>query len=127
LVEFALILPVFLLMIVAMVELGMVVHDYISVAEAARAGARAAAVGKDDQDVEDAAKDAAPSIDRALLTVKIAPKGKAARPVGSTVTVTVDYLVTVPQPTIPSLTGEDYKILPETVAVSGKTAMRVEN
>ncbi len=127
-VEMALILPLFLLLLIGMLEFGLILHDYITVAEAARAGARAAAVGKDNTAIENAVKNASPGLDKAKLTITITPAAQASRTVDSAATVTVTYPVEVPVPAIPnpfSAAGE-FKILPEIVNITGKAVMRVE-
>lgn len=127
-VEMALILPLFLLLLIGMLEFGLILHDYITVAEAARAGARAAAVGKDNTTIENAAKNAAPGLDKTKLTITITPAAKASRTVDSAATVTVTYPVEVPVPAIPNPFSSDgeFKILPEIVNITGKAVMRVE-
>lgn len=47
-VEFALVLPILLLLIFGIIEFGLLYHDYLAVTHAAREGARMAAVGKYD-------------------------------------------------------------------------------
>lgn len=51
-VEFALILPVVLTLLLGTIELGYLAHNHLTMANAAREGARAAAVGKVKSDVE---------------------------------------------------------------------------
>lgn len=127
LVELALILPVFLLMLLAMLEFGLVLHDYITVAEAARAGARAAAVHKTNDVVTAAAKSAAPSIPADKLQVSIVPEAASARTTDEPVTVQVVYPVPVSVSSITNpFTGEEYQILPATVNVTGTAVMRME-
>jgi len=126
-VELALVLPVFLLLLVGMMEFGLVLHDYVTVAEAARVGARAAAVHKDNATITAATKNAAPGLPADQLTVTISPELLAARTTDTAVTVTVVY----PVPTyVPSITnpwsGEEYAILPATVNVTGRAVMRME-
>ncbi len=123
-VELALILPVFLLLLVAMLEFGLVMHDYITVAEAARAGARAAAVRKDDATIKAAAKNAAPGIPLEDRHITIGP---ASRTAGTAVTVQVVYPVPVSVSSITNpWSGEVYAILPATFNVTGTAVMRVE-
>ncbi|MDR7866091.1 MAG: pilus assembly protein [Sporomusaceae bacterium] len=126
-VEFALVLPVFLLLLVGMMEFGLVLHDYVTVAEAARVGARAASVHKDNATITAATKNAAPGLSADQLTVTITPDVLTARTTDTAVTVTVVY----PVPTyVPSITnpwsGEEYAILPATVNVTGRAVMRME-
>lgn len=51
-VEFALILPVILTSILGVIELGYLAHNYLALANAAREGVRAAAVGKTSSDID---------------------------------------------------------------------------
>lgn len=131
LVEFALILPAFLLLVVGMIEFGAVMHDYITVAEAARAGARLAILvpAPSDTAVIAAAKSAAPSIDPAKLTVTVSP-GLGGRTTGQPVTVTVSYPIVIPYPTIPNIfssnPNDSFRILPNVVPVTGTAVMRKE-
>jgi Flp pilus assembly protein TadG len=126
-VEMALILPIFLLLVVGMLEFGLVMHDYITVAEAARAGARTAAVRKDNAVITTAVQTAAPGIPSADLQITITPVALASRTPGSSVTVQVVYPVPVGVPSITNpWSGEEYAILPATFNVTGTAVMRVE-
>ncbi len=126
-VELALILPVFLLLVVGMMEFGLVMHDYITVAEAARAGARAAAVRKDNTTITAAIHNASPSIPSADLQITITPDALASRTAGSSVTVQVVYPVPVSVTSITNpWSGDVYDILPATFNVTGTAVMRVE-
>lgn len=51
LVEFALILPILLLLVMGIIQFGMILSGQIAVTNAAREGARVAAVGKDNDEV----------------------------------------------------------------------------
>src|SRR5438128_2175092 len=50
--EFALVLPICLMMFTAMVDLGLYLHRYLSIQTAVREGIRAAADGRDDNQVK---------------------------------------------------------------------------
>jgi hypothetical protein len=50
--EFALVLPICLMMFTAMVDLGIYLHRYLSIQTAVREGIRAAADGRDDKQVQ---------------------------------------------------------------------------
>lgn len=50
--EFALVLPICLMMFTAMVDLGLYLHRYLSIQTAVREGIRAAADGRDDRQVQ---------------------------------------------------------------------------
>src|SRR5438093_1878602 len=83
-VEFALVLPLVLTMALAIVQLGILVKDQLVVVESARAGAREASVD-DDEAAQQAASDAASSLDTARLDVSIQREGGAGSPVAVSV------------------------------------------
>ena len=64
-VEFALVLPLVLVVVLALVQVGLLVRDRLLVEAAARAGARAAAVQDDPDAIASAALAAAPGLDPA--------------------------------------------------------------
>ena len=72
LVEFAALLPVLCLLLFAIIQFGVVFHDYITVTDASRVGARKAAVSRHAGDTgaaaEAAALNAATSLDDDLVT-----------------------------------------------------------
>jgi Flp pilus assembly protein TadG len=72
LVEFAALLPVLCLLLFGIIQFGVVFHDYISVTDASRVGARKAAVsrfvGDSGASAEAAALEAATSLDDDLVT-----------------------------------------------------------
>ena len=86
-VEFALVLPIVLIVLLAVVQVGALARDRLLLAQAARAGAREAAVEPSDAEVEDAARGAAIGLDPARLSVAITREG----PRGAPVTVSLRY------------------------------------
>ena len=70
-VEFALVLPILLLLALATVQVGLLVRDDLVLVGAARAGARQAAVSADDGSVRDAVEQGAAGLDPSLLEVGI--------------------------------------------------------
>jgi Flp pilus assembly protein TadG len=72
-VEFALVLPIIAVLLFGIVEFGVVFHDYVTVTDASRVGARKAAVSRLKGDfgtsAETAAENAAESLKGAGLTV----------------------------------------------------------
>ena len=72
LVEFAALLPVLCLLLFGIIQFGVVFHDYITVTDASRVGARKAAVSRHVGDTgaaaEAAARNAATSLDEVLVT-----------------------------------------------------------
>lgn len=114
-VEFALVLPLVLTMALALLQVGLLVKDRLVVEEAARAGARQAAVSGDDGATRQAVIDAGASLDPDGLTVGI-ERGTEA---GSAVTVTVSYEDRVVLPVVSWL-------FPSTVQLSATVVMRQE-
>ena len=80
-VEFALLLPILLLMLLAVVQVGVLARDQLVITQAARAGARAASVEAGDEAAREAALDAATGLDPARLTVTISRSGTEGDPV----------------------------------------------
>lgn len=91
-VEFALIVPVLILLVLGLVEYGRVYSVQISLSNAAREGARTMAIQNDAGKARTAARAAAPAVTPALTSanVSVIPAVCSA---GSTVTVTVTYTV----------------------------------
>ena len=80
-VEFALVLPLVLVVVLGLVQVGLVVRDRLLVEAAARAGARAAAIQDDPAAIEDAAIVAAPGLDAARFDLAVARSGSRGDPV----------------------------------------------
>ena len=116
-VEFALILPILLLLLVGIMEFGFLFHEYLVVTHAAREGAREATLGATDAEVQALVKNAAASIDKGQLTVTTSP---ASRVRGSSVTVTVTNPVLIRTPLISNFFPQN------PFPVSGTAIMRVE-
>jgi len=70
-VEFALIIPIFLLLVFAIVDFGMGFHAWITVTNGAREGARIGAVGADAATIETKVRDTSASLDGANLGVTV--------------------------------------------------------
>ena len=116
-VEFALILPVFILILLGIMEFGLVFHQYLVVTAASREGARVAALGGSDAETLTMVNTSAVSINAGQLTTTITP---ANRVKGQTVSVQVTNPVTIRAPLIA-------QIFPQNpFPVTGTTIMRVE-
>jgi Flp pilus assembly protein TadG len=116
-VEFALVLPLLLIMSLALVQVGLLVKDQLVVIGAARAGAREGAVTSDDQRTAQAALDTALAggLDDSLVTVKVSREGGT----GTPVEVTVSYADPVVVPLVEWL-------FPSSVDLGASTTMRQE-
>ncbi|MFC6356667.1 TadE/TadG family type IV pilus assembly protein [Luethyella okanaganae] len=89
-VEFALMLPVLLMLVLGLLEFSRVYNVQISLSNAAREGARVMAIHNDAAQARSAASAAAPSVSPAIASsdITVSPDTCAD---GSTVTVTIDY------------------------------------
>lgn len=93
-VEFALVLPLLLVVGLALLQVGLLAKDQLVVQEAARAGARQAAVSSDDGSVRDAVADAGGGLDRSRLTVSVSRDEASDGPV--TVVVAYEAPIAIP-------------------------------
>lgn len=93
-VEFALVLPLLLVVGLALLQVGLLAKDQLVLQEAARAGARQAAVSHDEERVRQAAIEAGATLDRSRMAVAIDRAPAADGPV--TVTVTYDAPIAIP-------------------------------
>ncbi len=114
-VEFALLLPILFLVLLAAVQVGVLARDRLVLTEASRAGAREAAVSLDDAGVRQVVLEASAGLDPALLEVGIVREGA----LGTPVTVTVSYRAGMAGP----LAGW---LLPEVVDLRAAASMRQE-
>jgi Flp pilus assembly protein TadG len=114
-VEFALVLPLVLIMGLALLQVGLLVKDQLVVEGTARAGARQGAVSTDDADVTRAVEDAAVSLDLDRLEVRIQREGG----VGTPVAVVVVYHAPVAVPLVTWL-------FPDTIDLGATATMRQE-
>jgi Flp pilus assembly protein TadG len=92
LVELVLGLPLLLLVLVAILQFGLAMHDYVEVTQAARAGARKASVSRKANPAAAAlaaARSSATGLDEDQLGVNVTPSGEVRR--GDPVAVEVSY------------------------------------
>jgi len=114
-VEFALLLPIMLLLLLALVQVGVIARDSLVLTQASRAGAREAAVQGSSDSVEEAVRAAAVGLDPARIDVDATWSGARGAPV--TVEVTYDA------PIASLLAGW---LLPESVSLRASATMRQE-
>lgn len=118
LVEMALVLPLFFLLLFGVIEMGRIGYAYITVSNASRAGARVATIGATDSEINSSVQNAASSLDPVSLTINITPT-QALRLSGQGVTVQVTYPV---QLVIPIISN----VISNPVIVSSSIVMRLE-
>jgi Flp pilus assembly protein TadG len=111
-VELALLLPVVVLMLLAVVQVGLVVRDQVLVTHAAREAARAAAVDPRPEAARQGAE-AAARLDRGRLTVELS----GATEPGARLTATVRYRSPTDVPLIGPLVGDRLLVAEATMRV----------
>jgi Flp pilus assembly protein TadG len=114
-VEFALVLPLILVLALALVQIGVLARDELMVVQAARAGAREAAVTADAAAVREAAERSAAGLERASMDVEIVRGGALGEPVS----VEVAYAAPVTAPLVAWL-------FPSIVSLSASAVARQE-
>ncbi|KOA19235.1 TadE-like protein [Clostridium homopropionicum DSM 5847] len=118
LVEFAIVLPILLMLVMGIIQFGMMLNSYLAIENASREGARAGIVGSTDAEIESLIIASSPSLNPADLTVSLTPS-EANRRSGDTLTVTVTYNYKFTIPIISSLFNNGKMI-------TGQTSMRIE-
>jgi len=93
-VEFALVIPVLLLLVFGMLEFSRAYNVQISLTGAAREAARVMAIHDDPTLAKNAAVSAAPSVALTTSQVSVSPSSCSANP-GATVNVTIKYPLTL--------------------------------
>lgn len=106
-VEMALVLPVLVLLLASIMDMGRVMHDYLAISYAAREGARAAAVGATNDEILTAVTAAATSVNITSTPV-IDPTVDRKR--NNPVTVTINHKVTIVTPLISSLVPNPFPL-----------------
>lgn len=120
LVEFALVFPIVILLLVGMLEFGLVFNAYLSINNASREGAREASLGGSDSEIVSSVADASPTLSLTAANVSISPSGTRVK--GDSVTVTVTHEHQVIIPLIGTLVGNADGNIP----LEAQTTMRVE-
>lgn len=118
LVEFAIVLPILLMLVMGIIQFGMMLNSYLAIENASREGARAGIVGSTDAEIETLIISTSPSLNPADLTVILTPS-ETNRRSGDTLTVTVTYNYKFNIPIISSI-FDNGKI------ITGQTSMRIE-
>ena len=125
LVEFALLVPIFLILIFAIVDFGMGFYSWITITNAAREGARLGAVQATQQDIEDRVWDSADNLPNAATNMTVTVQGFQGQP-GDSVVVQVDYdydLITPLAGLVQFATGNAFG---STLTLSSTADMRLE-
>jgi Flp pilus assembly protein TadG len=122
LLEFALLLPFFLILILSIVDFGWALRSWITVTNSAREGARLAAVGATCDDIKQRAVDTSAD----LLTVGDVSVTNCQGEPGDDVSVTVSYDYSWITPLVPMLSTFMGGALPSTLTMTSTSDMRLE-
>jgi Flp pilus assembly protein TadG len=123
LVEFALVIPIFMILVFSIVDFGMGFHAWITVTNSAREGARLGSVGADAPSIQTRVLDTADTLDAAQMTVTVT---NAQGQPGESVVVDVDYnydFITPLAGLIEFATGD---AISSTLTLSSSADMRLE-
>ena len=118
LVETALVLPILLLILMGIIDFGMMFNNYLIVSNASREGARNAAVGATDSEINAIVSNVVSTLDSSRIVVEISPS-ETERKKGDELVVKVKYEYRLITPMISAL-------LPNPINLIGTTVMRAE-
>ena len=116
-VESAIVLPVFFIVLIGIMEFGLVFHNYLTLQNAVREGARFAAIGSSEAAVEQRVRDFSASLDQGSLAINIA---NAQGNRGTIVTVDSSYPLPLITPMMKQLVGQN------SFALAAEASMRLE-
>jgi uncharacterized protein (UPF0333 family) len=117
-VEFVLILPVFLLLLLGMADISRVISANFVLENASRSAARVGVISNSDSDIITAIENGTDSLDASSITYTITPT-EGTRGSGDELTIEINYTVDILTPIVSNVLGNS-------IPVSGKTIMRVE-
>ncbi len=123
LVEFALVAPIFFLVLFAIVDFGMAFHAWITVTNSAREGARIGAVRASAAEIETRVRDTADSLDDANLSVTVT---NAEGDPGESVVVDVSYTYSLITPLGDLMGMVGGGVIGDTLTLSSTADMRLE-
>ncbi|MCB2294204.1 pilus assembly protein [Clostridium algoriphilum] len=118
LVEFAILLPLLILLLMGILEFGIMLNSYLTIHNSAREGARLGIVAGSDIEIKELIIKISPNLDTENLMVNITPL-EGSRRSGDTITVEVIYNYHV---TIPIISN----IIHNVVVLKAQTSMRME-
>jgi Flp pilus assembly protein TadG len=116
-VEAAIVLPAFLLVLIGILEFGLIFNNYLILQNATREGARFGAIGSSEGNIEQRVRDYATDLNQSSLSVSVTgAEGNR----GSLVTVDTSYPIPLITPMMSRIVGQDRFVL------SAQAAMRLE-
>ncbi len=118
LVEFAIILPLLLLLVLGIIQFGMIIGGYLAVQNAVREGARAGVIGCTNAEINSTMRSVSPNLKSEHLIVSIMPS-EGSRRSGETLMIRASYNYPLTIPIIESIFGG-------AVPLRAEIAMRIE-
>jgi len=118
LVEFAILLPVLLLLLMGILEFGLMLNSYMTINNSAREGARLGIVSGSNLEISNLITNISPNLDSKNLIVNITPLD-GSRTSGGTISVEVIYNYHLTIPIISNILGN-------VVVLKAQTSMRIE-
>ena len=126
LVEFALVIPIFLLVLFSIVDFGMAFHAWITVTNSAREGARIGAVHAPAATIEQRVRDTATSLEQANLDVSVTNADDQGGQPGESVVVDVSYSYSLITPLADLLNMVSGGTISNTFTLDSLADMRLE-
>jgi len=123
LVEFALVVPIFLVLLFALVDFGRGFQAWIEVTNAAREGARVGALHGTAAEIETRARAAAGSLNQGNLSISATNAGGTP---GSSVIVAANYSFSLISPLAPMIGVISGGAISETFVITSSADMRIE-
>lgn len=117
LVEFAIILPLILLIVMGIAQFGLLFNSYLTIQNATREGARTGVVGGTNSEIRQSILNTSPYLKEDNLTIHINPKDN--RRSGETLTVQIIYSYPLTVPIINNILGK-------AIQLNAQTSMRIE-
>jgi Flp pilus assembly protein TadG len=126
LVEFALVLPIFLLVLFAIVDFGMAFHAWITVTNSAREGARIGSVHAPSASIEQRVRDTADTLNQDNLSVNVSNADDQGGQPGESVVVDVSYSYSLMTPLADLLNLVSGGTIPDVLTLDTVAEMRLE-
>jgi Flp pilus assembly protein TadG len=126
LVEFALVLPIFLLVLFAIVDFGMAFHAWITVTNSAREGARIGSVHAPSAAIEQRVRDTSDTLDQGNLSVSVSNADDQGGQPGESVVVDVSYSYSLMTPLAELLNLVSGGTIPDVLTLDTVAEMRLE-
>jgi hypothetical protein len=115
--EFALVLPLILMVILVIIQMGIVVNAQLIITHAAREGARDGSVTNSNMRIRESVVNSAGTLDKNSMNISIRPS--SSRKIGDYITVTVEYNPPIIFPGIEL-------VFPNSISLRSSATMRIE-